>query len=84
MILATWMTNAGYALGLASKGNPFVAVATVILFYFMFTVLEAGVEKLIFGNRFEHWLDPVFNVAFIFFAAVTVWQCAVINYNGGV
>lgn len=40
------------ALAKASKGNPVVSTLTVMLFYIMFNVLEATVERLIFGERF--------------------------------
>lgn len=64
------------ALAKASKGNPVVSTLTVMLFYIMFNVLEANVERLLFGERFEHWLDPFFICAFIAYAAYAVWMCA--------
>lgn len=67
------------ALARASNGNPVISTATVMLFFVMFNMLEAGVEKLIFGERFEHWLDPVFMLAFIAYSAYAVWWCAVFN-----
>lgn len=67
------------ALARASKGNPVVSTATVILFFLMFNILEASIEKIIFGERFEHWLDPMFMVCFIAYAAYSVWWCAALN-----
>ena len=68
-----------YALAKASDGNPVISTATVMLFYLMFNVVEAGIEKLIFGERFDHWLDPLFQCAFIAYSAYAVWWCAVFN-----
>ena len=67
------------ALAKASNGNPVISTATVMLFFVMFNMLEAGIEKLIFGERFEHWLDPFFMLAFIAYSAYAVWWCAVFN-----
>jgi len=66
-----------YSLAKASDGNPFTSTITVMLFYFMFNIFEAGIEKLIFGEHFEHWLDPVFQLSFIAYSAYAVWWCAV-------
>tara|TARA_R100000657_G_C4578463_1_gene41558 strand:- start:159 stop:407 length:249 start_codon:yes stop_codon:yes gene_type:complete len=79
--MINWIENSAYALGLASKGNPFIAVVTVFVFWIMFSAMEAGIEKLIWGERFEHWLDPVFILIFMGYAGLAVWQCAIINYN---
>jgi hypothetical protein len=71
--------NSAMALARASKGNPVISTATVMLFYVMFNILEAGIEKLIFGERFEHWLDPAFQLAFMAYAAFSVYACAIHN-----
>ena len=63
----------------ASKGNPATSTATVMLFALMFNILEAAIEKLLFGERFEHFLDPIILLAFIGFAAFSVYSCAVHN-----
>ncbi len=63
----------------ASNGNPVISTATVMLFFVMFNILEAGIEKLLFGERFEHWLDPFFMLAFITYSAYAVLGCAVFN-----
>ena len=67
------------ALARASNGNPVISTVTVILFFLMFNLLEAMTEKLIFGDRFEHWLDPFFIMVFIAYSAYAVWWCAVFN-----
>lgn len=67
------------ALAAASHGNPIVSSVTVITFYVMFSFLEASAEKLIFGHRFEHWLDPIFIIAFMAYAAYSVYGCAIYN-----
>lgn len=71
------------ALARASKGNLIVSTITVMLFFVMFTLFEAGVETLIWGDRFHHWLDPVFQMAFIGYAAYSVWMCAALNQAEG-
>lgn len=60
----------------ASKGSPVTAIAVIMLFYLMFNLLEAMIEKLIFGERFEHWLDPIFICLFIAYAGYAVFFCA--------
>lgn len=66
------------ALVLAKSADncPFISTLTVILYYIMFSVFEAGIEKLIFGDYFHHWLDPIFQIIFILYAALVVWMCA--------
>lgn len=73
------ITIFAYALALASKGNPVRATITVMLYWGMFIFVEVGIERLIWGERFEHWLDPMFSVCFIAFAAHAVWQCAIVQ-----
>lgn len=63
----------------AAKGNPVISTATVMLFYVMFNFMEAMIETLIFGERFEHWLDPLFQLAFMAYAAFSVYACAIHN-----
>ncbi len=66
----------------SAKGNPIVATIVVYIFYLMFTLLEAIVETLIFGDRFEHWLDPIFIGCFMAYSAYAVYGCALYNSNG--
>lgn len=63
----------------AAKGNPLIAVAVVFLAYIAFNTLEALIEQLIFGERFPHWLDIPFVLAFIAWGGYTVYLCA--HYN---
>ncbi|WP_045860357.1 hypothetical protein [Teredinibacter purpureus] len=65
-----------WALATSSKGNPFVAVITIMCFYVMFAFAEASIETLFFGEHFLHWLDPIFALAFMTAAGYSVWQCA--------
>ena len=73
------LQKATFALAKASKGNPVISTATILLFFLMFNLLEAGIESLIFGERFEHWIDPFFIMAFISYSAYAVWWCAIFN-----
>jgi hypothetical protein len=63
----------------STEGNPVNSTLVVMLFWLMFCVFEAGLERLIFGERFEHWLDPLFALAFMGYAAYSVWFCALYN-----
>ena len=63
----------------ASKGCPVITTLVVMLFMLMFNILEVTIEKLIFGERFEHWLDPIFVCAAIAYAAHAVNICALYN-----
>jgi hypothetical protein len=70
-----------YRLAQACDGSPVSTTVVVMLFYVMFNVLEATIETLIFGERFEHFLDPIFILAFIGYSAYAVYWCAVFNSN---
>ena len=71
--------KATLTLAIASDGNPVLSTVTVMLFYLMFNTIAAGIETLIAGHRFYHWLDPFFQLAFIAYAAYAVQMCA--DYN---
>ena len=60
----------------ASDGNPIITTIVVYLFFLLFTMAEQCIEKLIFGERFEHWLDPIFIGFFIAYSAYAVYGCA--------
>lgn len=60
----------------ASGGNPITAVLVVFLFYLGFNCAEAIIERLIWGERFEHFLDPIFVLAFMSHAALCVYYCS--------
>lgn len=65
-----------HALVRASDYNPIISTLTVILFYIMFNLIEGTIETLIWGDRFVHWLDPIFQIGFMAYAAYAVWVCA--------
>lgn len=73
--------KATLVLARASSGNPVISTITVVLFYFFFNLILGQIERLAFGERFEHWLDPAFAVGFMCYAAYAVWMCAALN-NG--
>ena len=68
-------------IALASKGSPVTAIIVVILFYLAFNQVETLLEHLIYGIRFEHWLDVMFQLVFIAYAGYVVWACALVNGN---
>ncbi len=68
-----------FALAMASEGNPVLTTITIMLFYVMINMLECQIERLIFGERFEHWLDPIIVLSCIAYSAYLVWACAVYN-----
>lgn len=70
---------ATYRLAQACDGSPISTTVVVMLFAVMFNVLEATAEKLIFGERFENFLDLVFLLGFIAYSAYAVCWCAVFN-----
>lgn len=67
------------ALARAADGNPVISTATIMLFSLMFNLLAGCVETLIWGERFVHWLDPLFLLFWIGYSAYAVWMCAVHN-----
>lgn len=73
------LKHSSLILAKASKGNPALATVTVILFYVMFNTLESVIEFLLFGKRFEHWVDVLFGIIFIAYSAYCVYWCAIYN-----
>lgn len=71
--------QATFKLAQACEGSPISTTVVVMLFYAMFSVFEATVETVIFGNRFVHFLDLFFQLAFIGYSAYAVYGCAVFN-----
>lgn len=63
----------------SAGGNPVTATLVVILFALGIQVIEATIERLIWGERFEHWLDVVILVATIAYAAYVIYACALFN-----
>lgn len=60
----------------STGANPVTSIIVVMLFYIMVNITEGQIEKLIFGERFEHWGDPIIALLFIAYSAYTVWFCA--------
>ena len=71
--------RATYRLAQACDGSPVTSTIVVMLFYVAFNFVEANIEVLIFGEMFAHFLDPVFALAGIGYAAYSVYWCAVFN-----
>lgn len=63
----------------SAGGNPVTATVVVILFVLGIQMLEITIERLIWGERFEHWVDVVILVASIAYAAYVVYACALFN-----
>ena len=63
----------------ACDDNPISTTAVVFLAMLFFNIIEATIEKLIFGERFEHWLDPIFMGCFIAWASYAVYMCSLIK-----
>ena len=74
-----YIYDSAITLARASKGSPVISTLTVMLFYLMFNVAEAGVEHALYGALFQHWLDPIFSISFIAYSALVVYACAVVN-----
>lgn len=66
-------------LGKSVGGNPVFALIVICLFYLFFSHIESQVEELIFGQRFQHWGDPVISILFMAYAVYAVYGCAVVN-----
>lgn len=78
LFLYHW-SAAAMTLAKAAKGNAITCVFVVWLAYLAFNLLEGHVEQLIWGERFRHWLDLLFIVAFIEFGGHSVYACAIHN-----
>lgn len=73
------LRDATLILARSCNGNPLMTTGVVILFYLMTNALMATLETLLYGERFEHWLDPVLQVSAIAYSAYAVWGCALHN-----
>lgn len=73
------LKKASIILAASVEGNPIISVIVVGLFYIAFNFFLASIERLIFGERFEHYLDPAFSLIFIGFAGYSVYGCALYN-----
>jgi len=63
----------------SAGGNPVTATFVVILFVLGIQMVSVTVERLIWGERFEHWVDVVILVASIAYSAYVVYACALFN-----
>lgn len=70
-----YIEDSSQGLAAASRGNPVTVVFIIAVAFIAFNLLEATIEKLIFGERFEHWLDPLFLMAFIWYAIICLIAC---------
>ena len=59
--------------------NPILTTIMISLAMIVFNMVEGTVETLIFGDRFEHWLDPLFMCIFIAWGAYATYICAVLK-----
>ena len=73
------LKRSAQSLAKASGGNPVISTITVMLFSLMVNVLEAKMEVLLFGDRFDHWGDPLLTVLGIAYSAYAVYWCAELN-----
>lgn len=71
--------KATLTLAQSCNGNPIQTTIVVMLFFVMFSVLEATFEILVFGKRFEHAFDLLFQLIAIGYSAYAVYWCAVFN-----
>jgi len=63
------------ALAYASEGNPLRAVLTIFCFFLIFTLIEAGIETLVYGKHFLHWLDIFFLLGLFYYGLNVVKAC---------
>lgn len=78
-----FIEKSAYVLAGSANGSPITTTLVIMLFYIMFNVLEALIEKVIFGEMFVHILDPVFGAMFIGYAGYAVMACALFNSAKG-
>lgn len=79
----SYLQKSALTLAEASNGNPIISTIVVALFYLAFNQFEAMIEILLFGERFVHWLDPLFATSAISYSAYAVWWCAIFNGSKG-
>ena len=66
------------------RGSYFRAFVALIVWYILFIVVEVAVEKLVFGYRFEHFLDCIFVGMFAVYGVIVMHCCNVLNRYRGV
>lgn len=60
----------------ACDHNPLSCSVTLFIYFLMFNMMEAVIEKLLFGEPFAHALDIFFAACFIAFGVCSIWFCA--------
>lgn len=63
----------------AADGSVLRVLIVIWIAYAAVTMIECQIEKLIWGERFEHFLDPIILTLFFVFAAYSVYMCALYN-----
>ena len=59
--------------------SPIKTAVMILIAMFVFCVFECLFETLIFGESFDHWLDPIFIMFFVFWASHATHVCAVLK-----
>lgn len=65
----------------ACKGDPLKTTLMAFFMYVFVNMIEAVLETLIFGERFEHWGDVVIMLGAFFYSGYLTYLCGV--YNDG-
>ena len=73
------ITTATTYLAISCDKIPLFITVMIFLAMLAFTMVEGTIETLIFGDRFEHWLDPLFMCIFIAWGAYAIYICAVLK-----
>jgi hypothetical protein len=63
----------------ACRGNPIITTLLVFFIFIMINMLEALLEVLIFGGRFEHWGDVVIWVTQFTYTGYLINLCSTFN-----
>lgn len=64
---------------IASRGNPLVALATVLVIYAGYNYLEGRTDIAEYGLKIFHRHDFYTMVAVLLFSVQVVWRCAKFN-----
>lgn len=65
-----------HVLAKACGYEPLYSVGMTLLFYLMVNHLEAVIERVIFGESFEHPLDILVASVFVAYAGYTTFLCS--------
>jgi len=74
-----FILKAACSVAIFCRGSYVGTFYTVFGIYFLFNLLEAGVEIMFFGEPFYHRLDNFFGAAFIAFLILCLGACG--SYN---